>query len=513
MEDLRKRIKKVTAVALVFALSVLSTVGCSSNTSSTTANSATDATKIVYGGDFSTYSLTEVSNFDPFVTVTADARALFFNIYEGLIKVTSDGDFVGAIADKWVISSDAKTYTFTLKDGVKFQDESIVTTDDVLYSIQKAIDSSFSGYSEIDKFSATDSKTISITLKNANANYISQLTGPIVKKDYADNGTKPIGTGPFKLKSYTAQKSVVLEKFKDYWNVGFPYLNTVTLKFSADTSAPLLELQAGTVDCGPVTTESKATLDSSKYDFIQKNSNAVQLLGLNNTFEPFKNVKVRQALNYLVNADEIKSLVNEYGVNNGGGLIPGLTKYYNSDVETAYPTNVTKAKELLKAAGYESGFSFTIKVPSVYQVHVDTAEVIKEQLAKAGITVNIQSVDWADWLANVYKGRQYEATIISLDGSTAAPESFLSRYVSTSSSNFINFNSTNYDQVYKTASTTLDPNERITAFKNAQKILSDEAASVFIQDIGSLVALNNKYSGYTTYPLYVTDFSTLHLVK
>jgi peptide/nickel transport system substrate-binding protein len=145
-------------------------------------------------------------------------------------------------------------------------------------------------------------------------------------------------------------------------------------------------------------------------------------------------------------------------------------------------------------------------------MHVDTAQVIVNQLAAAGINATIRLVDWATWLADVYRGRKYQATIVSLDdsGIPLTPRSFLGRYLSTSSSNFVGFKNADYDRVYNAAISEADETRRGALYREAQKIISGNAASVYIQDIYSFkVFTKGRYSGMLNYPLYVIDFSTI----
>jgi len=252
----------------------------------------------------------------------------------------------------------------------------------------------------------------------------------------------------------------------------------------------------------------------SGFQLIESNSNSVQLLALNNSQKPFDDVKVRQAIAYAVNPDEIIDAVN-FGkaVRCGTPVIPGLKKYFDDSLTHAYDQDIEKAKQLLSEAGYPDGFSMTITVPSNYTVHVDTAQVIISELDKVGIHATIDQVDFANWLDTVYTNHQYESTIISVDGATLSPRSYLSRYLSDAHNNFINYKSEAFDATYEQAENEPDEEKRIALYKKAQQILSDDAASVYIQDIANLNVLRDDFSGFTPYPLYVFDASTISRTK
>lgn len=219
-------------------------------------------------------------------------------------------------------------------------------------------------------------------------------------------------------------------------------------------------------------------------------------------------------MKHAVSADEIIDIAfYGYGTKVGSGLIPALSRYFNDELVDVYNQDLEKAKELLAEAGYEDGLSFTIAVPSVYQAHIDTAEVIVNELAAAGINAEIKQVDWATWLETIYQNREFEATIISLTGSVPYPSFFLSRFTSDSDSNFINYKSEAFDTAFANAVAEADQDKKVELFKEAQKVLSDESASVFIQDISSFLVYNKEFAGNVNYPLYATDFSAIYHVE
>lgn len=226
------------------------------------------------------------------------------------------------------------------------------------------------------------------------------------------------------------------------------------------------------------------------------------------------NIKVRQALSKAVDSGEIINTVGYgYGTKIGTGLIPGLKTYFNASLTGYYKKDAAAAKKLLAEAGYPNGFSLTITVPSNYQFHVNTAQVIVNELKTIGVKANIRQVDWSTWLSRVYLNRQYEATIIGLDGTTLSPRSFLQRYVTGDSGNFIHFSSSAYDTLYAKAITETNAEKRVADYKQLQSILTKEAASVYIQDPASLTAVKKGLGGYLFYPLYVQDMSTVYYTK
>lgn len=242
--------------------------------------------------------------------------------------------------------------------------------------------------------------------------------------------------------------------------------------------------------------------------------NLVQALYLNNAVEPFNNEKVRQAMCYAVNVDEILQLTSEgHGAKLGTSIYPAFSKYFDESLVDAYPYDVEKAKQLLAEAGYENGFSMTITVPSNYTPHMNVAQVLVEQLAQVGITATIEPVEWETWLTRVYAGRDFESTVLGFDAATLSAGALLNRWMSDNENNMINYNNPEYDAIMKEASVTTDDAKQTELYKQAAKMLSDTAANVYIQDLADFVVIKSNLDGYQFYPLYVMDLSTVHYVQ
>ena len=272
----------------------------------------------------------------------------------------------------------------------------------------------------------------------------------------------------------------------------------------------MLELQGGTIDIYAYLTDSQAQELQESFNVAASPSNVVQALFLNNAEAPLDDVRVRQAICYALDKD----MVNEFvGGGNGtvisSAMLPTLKDNY-VDLNDVYGTtaNVEKAKELLADAGYGNGLDLEIAIPSNYEFHMQTGEVVVEQLKEAGINATIKAVEWSTWLDEIYNGRQYQATISGITCDTT-PGYLLNRFQTDSKKNFINFASTEYDELYLSAQATLDVQEKIEAYAKLQRILCEEAGSAFLQVPANMTAINKKLSGYKFYPVYVQDMSTV----
>lgn len=452
---------------------------------------------------------------DPHTSTSAGKREIFFNIFEGLVKADPDGNFVPALAESYEISDDATTFTFKLRKGVKFHNGSDLTVEDVVYTLDKCRGAEtgvplLGAYSEIESVTAVDENTVEIKLKAPNIEYLAYLNTAIIPHDYADQDTFPIGTGPYKFKSRSVQENIILEKFADYW--GEPgYLDQVTFKIIENTDALVLALRSGSVDLSVHRVASDVKEIGDDYELLESPTNLIQALYLNNAVEPLNNLKVRQALNYAVNVEDVMTIINDgRGTPIGSSIYPAFGKYFMPELADAYPYDPAKAKELLAEAGYPDGFPLTITAPSNYVVHVDAAQVIAEQLKAVGIDAKINLVEWATWLSDVYQGRKFESTVVGFDASFLTARALLERWMSENSKNMINFNDPEYDRVMKEAFAATNEEEQTILYKQAEKILSDDAANVYLMDPNDLTVISKKLGGYIFYPLFVIDLAKIY---
>ena len=347
---------------------------------------------------------------------------------------------------------------------------------DIEYSINRYAE--FSGEDSafvlaLDKVEFPDDETIQITLKEADSEFISQLTLAIIP-DGSNPAQDPIGTGPFKVKEYKVGEYLDLLKNENYWKEGAPYLDSVRFKFIADVNTAFTELQA---------------------------------------WGPLSDVRVRQAICYAVDRQAINDFM--FGGKStliGSHMIPSLETWYEPKTVETYTYDVQKAKDLLTEAGYPDGFEMTITVPSSYSQHVDTAQIIADQLSLVGIKVKLNKIEWTSWLSDVYQGRNYEATVIGFDGKLN-PSDWLAKYGTDAPKNMTNYSNAEYDELLAKAIAAVDTQEKAGYYKQMQMNLSENAASVYIEDPADFVALSSAFSGYHFYPTAAWDVSTIYMIQ
>ena len=513
--------KKLMAFLLLASLLCAALTGCGGSSTEKTPE----------GGQTQTGSTDAVANeitvgiaqdlddsLDPHLAVAAGTKEVMFNVFEGLMKPTSTGDLTPAVAESYTVSEDRLTYTFTLREGVKFHNGDEVTAEDVVYSISRCADTTdgtplVEAFSVIQSVEAVDARTVAITISEPSNEFISYMTTAILPAGYDQQDTAPVGTGPFKFVSRAAQDNIVLEKFDEYW--GTPaYLDKVTFKIMENADSLVMSLQSGAIDlCSHLTSTQVAQLGDDFY-VAEGTMNLVQALYLNNAEKPFDDVRVRQALCYAVDKQAIIDIAFDgYGSPIGSSMYPAFGKYFDDSLTNYYTKDVEKAKSLLADAGYPNGFEMTITVPSNYQPHIDTAQVLVEQLKEIGVTAKIELVEWGTWVSDVYAGRQFQSTVVGVDASNMTARALLERFTSDYAKNFINYNSADYDALFQQALTTYDDAEQTAIYKAMEKNLTENAANVYIQDLADLVAVRQGLEGVTFYPIYVLDLSTVRYAE
>ena len=489
--------------------------GETSSTNTSSGNTPADSAGVPAMGGSLVFGITQdLASLDPHQSLDAGTRSVIFNMYEGLVKPTSTGDLEPAVAESYQIDPDAKTYTFTLRDGITFQDGSAVTVEDIEYSIERYAElqgeaSAF--FNALDQVEILDEKTVAVHLKEGNSEFLSDLSLAIIPKDNPDPAGNPIGTGPYQYVSYSVGQKLELKKYEGYWKENGAYLDTVQFKIVADLNTAVTELQAGTIDVLNYLTAAQTQSLGDQFTIVEGNMNLVHAMFLNNEYEPFQNVKVRQAMCYAVNRQEISDFL--FGGKSkliGSHMIPSLETWYEPAAENLYEYNVEKAKELLAEAGYPNGFTLEITVPSSFTQHVSTAEILVDQLSRVGIQATIKKVEWTTWKEEAYRNRNYQATVIGFDG-TLAPSDWLKKYATTASNNIANYSNAEFDKTLEAALETVDEAQKSELYKKLQMNLAENAASVYIEDPADFVAMNAKYGGYEFYPTAAWDVSKIYV--
>ena len=452
---------------------------------------------------------------NPYQMTSAGTKEVLTNIYEGLYKVAPSGDYVPAVATDCIISDDGKVYTFPLREGVKFHSGQTVTAEDIIYSfktcLEISVDSSLPPVLEGAEVKS-EGNNIVITLPAANNDFLAYVSLVyIIPSGYSDQAaTQPVGTGPYKFVSRSVQENIIFEKFDEYW--GDPaFVKKVTCKIYENPTTLIAAMNAGAIDLAPHLTLDQIAGLGDKYMVLEGSMNLVQALYLNNARKPFDDVRVRKAICYAIDIDEILQLTSEgHGSKLGTSIYPAFKKYFDESLVGMYPHSKEEAKKLLEEAGYPNGFAMSVTVPSNYTPHVNVGQVIVRQLQDVGIKAELKEVEWNSWLTDVYSGRDFDSTVCGFDASTLTANALLSRWVSTSKKNMIGFKNAEYDELIAKATAETDDAVRTQLYKDAAKILAEDAANAYLQDLAEFTVMSKELGGYAFYPLYRIDFTSVY---
>ena len=280
----------------------------------------------VMGGDLTVGIAQDLDDsLDPHKMVSAGTREVLFNVYEGLIKPDAQGNLTPAVASAYTVADTGDTFTFTLRDNVKFHNGQTVTAKDVVYSLKRAagLDTGevlINGFEAVKSVEATDDKTIVVSLKAPDVEFLAMLTAAIIP-DGSDPLQEMVGTGPFKFVSRSPQENIVLEKFSDYW--GTPaYVDKVTYKVITNAETLVMSLRSGAVDLVAHLTSAQVNELGEGFNIAEGTMNLVQAVYLNNTQAPFDNIKVRQALSYAIDRQAVMDyLADGHGAAVGSRLL------------------------------------------------------------------------------------------------------------------------------------------------------------------------------------------------
>ena len=312
----------------------------------------------------------DLDSLDPHKAVNAGTSEVLFNIFEGLMKASPDGGVIPAVASDYSISEDGKTYTFTLREGVKFHNGNQVTMEDVLYSLERCAGSENNGTPLIAAFSNVENITaegnmVSVSLVEPSLEFLNSMTAAIIPAGTgSQQATAPVGTGPFSFVSYTPQSNMEIVRFDDYWGSA-AHLERVKFQIVSDVNTLVMGLNGGTIDMVIHMPNTLASGLNSGFTVLEDTMKLVQALYINNDVEPFNDVRVRQAMYYAINVPEIIDFVCDgAGVPTGTSMYPAFTKYFVAELAEVYKQDLDKAKALLAEAGYPKGFDMTITVPS-----------------------------------------------------------------------------------------------------------------------------------------------------
>ena len=419
-------------------------------------------------------------------------------IYDTLLYYSPDGtkDPEPRIAESYEISDDGLDYTFHLRDDVTFHDGTPVTADDVVFSIElyKASEYQGSQISMLSSVEATDEHTVVCHLDAPYSPFLQGICSPMIaSKAYYESSeddfvNNPIGTGPYKFVSRAKGSNIKLEANEDYYR-GAPEIKEVTFEVIPDSSTKAIALQTGEVNFAEIDSATKPQLEANPAITIAEvPTSAFSYIAMNTEKEPFNDVKVRQAINYAIDRDNLVAVCydGEAEVNSN---ICAKERFGYSDDQFQYTYDPEKAKELLEEAGIETPYDLgEILVAEKYS---NLATVIQNDLKAVGLDVTISVKEFNSYISDLQNG-SYGITALNmtLEGDTQTLEmAFTSDYIGIA--NNARYSDEEMDKLFEQARTETDNDKRAEIFNEIFTKAQDEAIYAVMCNPMTLYAYNS----------------------
>lgn len=526
--------KIASFVALVLLLSVFIT-GCGGGAKEQSGTPSKGG-KIVHGltGDPVT--------FNPILSTDSASNFVIARVFNGLVKANENMELIGDLAEKWEFSDDGLVWTFHLRKDVYWHDGVKFTSADVKYTYEAILHPDYTGvrktdFKPIKKIETPDDHTVKLYLDKPFAPLLSKLTigiipkhvfesTPIAKMKENPANLKPIGTGPYKFVEWQKDQYILLEANDKYFDEG-PYIQQVVIKFYKDDQVMLAALEKGDIDYmasvpGDDIDRLKAKY-KDRFDFREVQSNGYSYIGLKQTNPLFSDKRVRQALMYGLNREQIvKDVLKGHGIVMNAN-IPPVSWAYAGDSLNPYPYNPQLAKQLLDEAGWKVGpdgirvkdgkrLSFKVLTSTGNKVNEAALLIAQQNWKDIGVEAIPEYIEWSVLCSQYLDVAKFEAYLLgwslSLD-----PDPYLYFHSSASVNekgqlvgfNDVEFRNSELDKLLEQGRTELNQEKRKEIYAQVQKLINEELPYVFLFSRNNVAAMNNRIQGVVwskTGPLY-----------
>ena len=461
-------------------------------------------------------------------SASSDVCAMIFN---GLVKYDKDINLIPDLAEYWVVEKDGLEITFFLKKDVYWHDAEPFTAQDVEFTYKKLIDpqvrTPYSGdFERIEKLEVIDDYTVKVTYKEpfapALASWGMNILPYHLLKDQDLNNTsfarRPIGTGPYKFKSWKTQEKIELVSNPDYFEKQ-PYLDRYIYRVIPDQATLFLELQTQGIDSmglSPLQYQRQTETEFFKqyYRKFRLPSFGYTYLGYNLNNPKFSDKRVRQALNYAVDKEEIIKIVLLGLGEVCTGPFVSESWAYNHSVE-AYPYDPAKARQLLKESGWSDSdgdgwldkqgiiFEFTVITNQGNEARIKSLQIIQRRLKEVGIKVNIEVIEWSVFVSQFIDKRNFEAVLLgwSLARDPDCYDIWHSSKIKEGEFNFVGYRNKEVDDLMIKARRTFDQKKRQAYYHRIQEIIYDEQPYMFLYVPDGLSILHRRFREVKPAPL------------
>ena len=435
------------------------------------------------------------------------------HIYNRLTRVRPDLTVEPELAESWEITPDGRTYTFRLRQGVTFHDGTPLRASDVKFSFERLVDpatasTSAADLASMERIEAPDDATVVMTLNAPDASLLATLAGQscivmsqqFVTANNNDVSQTALGTGSFVFKEYVPNTRIVLDKNPTYWEEGIPYVDGIEMTIAAEDTARTTAVVTGTVDFieyAPLRDIEILQRDTSLALAGKSNTN-IRFIGLNLAKEPFANPKIRQAIAAVVDREAmLQPAVFGHGTPTEVLFPPDFWAALQQEVR---PPDVARAKQLMAEAGHADGFSTTITSWSQYSFLSNAAVVLQEQLKQIGIEAELNLVENATMVDQVYVNKTYDIAVTGESAYTDPNTLIFSNFKTGESGNFVNYSNPRVDELIDQGIAVTDQAQRAEIYQEIQRILLEDLPWINLFVANQYEAMKTYVKGYEHIP-------------
>ena len=425
----------------------------------------------------------EIKTLDPQKATDSVSRSIIKLINQTLVYIDNEGNIVPELAQE-ITKVSPKETLIKIKNDIKFSNGETLTIDDVLFSLERAKASPKMSQDlyMIESFEKVDDRTLKINTLYDAGNLLHKLASGgvaiINKKAFEKDENNIVGTGMFKLKEWVAGEKLVLER-NEFFKDSKSNIDTLVVKFVPEANSRMIMLETGEIDLARdlLPLDFKKISEDTKFTTVEIETPSNMFLGFDLRNELLADKRVRQAIAYAINNEDLVKTVFNGSASVATSPVPKITTGHNENSNN-YPQNIEKAKQLLAEAGYPNGFNIELFVSEDNQ-RIDMAVIIQDNLKKIGIYAEIKTFQWAAYVSTIENPNIIKPLfIMSWNISNDDPDEVLYPLYHSSQidahTNVIFYKNEKFDNLISEARETTDKNKRMKLYEEAQDIIQED---------------------------------------
>ena len=425
----------------------------------------------------------EIKTLDPQKATDSVSRSIIKLINQTLVYIDNEGNIVPELAQE-ITKVSPKETLIKIKNDIKFSNGETLTIDDVLFSLERAKASPKMSQDlyMIESFEKVDDRTLKINTLYDAGNLLHKLASGGVaivnKKAFEEDENNIVGTGMFKLKEWVAGEKLVLER-NEFFKDSKSNIDTLVVKFVPEANSRMIMLETGEIDLARdlLPLDFKKLSEDTKFTTVEVETPSNMFLGFDLRNELLADKRVRQAIAYAINNEDLVKTVFNGSASVATSPVPKITTGHNENSNN-YPQNIEKAKQLLAEAGYPNGFNIELFVSEDNQ-RIDMAVIIQDNLKKIGINAEIKTFQWAAYVSTIENPNIIKPIfIMSWNISNDDPDEVLYPLYHSSQidahTNVVFYKNEKFDNLISEARETTDKDKRMKLYEEAQDIIQED---------------------------------------